>query len=182
MVDAQGFRRPTEPNLVAGPVRPWTRSVQVEVKDVGPVPDARFPNRPAQMSDGRLVTDYRPHCARNIPTGAQNATKQWMIHSADSIIQESRRRQAVRAGADQAFDAASVPPPTTVAKCTPFSCGVVPVSRAGIGRERQEGCPELFGTFSESYSTGTLKPVTRTRAYQGGRNTPRGGGGEAYNW
>lgn len=179
MVDAQGFRRATEPNLYAGPVRPWPRAVNVETKDSGPVPDSRFPERPAQMEDGRLVTDYRPRCARNIPTGAQYATKQWMIHSTDAIIQESRRRQAIRAGADQAFDATTVPPPTTVVKCTPFSCGVVPVSRSGIGREREEGCPDLFGTFAESYATGALKPVMRTQKYQGGRNTPRGGLGPA---
>lgn len=180
MVDSQNFRIPTEPNFYAGPVKPWQRTVEVKQKEVGTVPDSRFPKWAAQMNDGRLVTDYRPKCARNIPTGAQYATKQWMIHGADSIMQESRRRQAVRAGAGGDFDASAVPPAAAVAKCTPFSCGIIPVSKGGIGLERAEGCPELFGTFAESYATAGSRAVARTQRYEGGRNTPRGGDGWAY--
>jgi hypothetical protein len=36
-----------------------------------PAPDARFPGWAGPVHDGRLVTDYRPHCETNIPSKAQ---------------------------------------------------------------------------------------------------------------
>jgi hypothetical protein len=184
MVDNQNFRLPTAPNFYAGPPRPFvspfTRQPPPATPYVGSIPDPRFPQWASKMSDGRLVTDYRPKCARNIPTGTQFATRQWMQHNADSIVHASRQRQTQRTGAGTAFDMSVVPKAAAVVKCTPFSCGVIPGSRDGIGMEREEGCPDLFGTFAESRLTAAPQPAKYTQRYEGGRNTPRGGDGWAY--
>lgn len=181
MVDNQNFRLPTNPNFFAGGPRPFGAPVaSIRAPYTGPIADSRFPNWAAKMSDGRLSTDYRPKCATNIPTGAQFSTRQWMQHSAESIMAASRKRQAERAGAGNRFDESVVPSYAAVVKCTPFSCGVIPGSKDGIGIVRKEGCPDLFGTFAESSSTASPAPVARTQKYEGGRNTPRGGDGWAY--
>lgn len=184
MVDNQNFRLPTTPNFYAGPPRPFvspfTKQIAPATPYVGPIPDARFPQWAAKMSDGRLVTDYRPKCSQNIPTGTQFATRQWMQHNADSIVHASRQRQTARTGAGGGFDTSVVPSPAVLMKCTPFSCGVIPGARDGVGMERKEGCPELFGVFAESAATAAPAPANRTQRYEGGRNTPRGGDGWAY--
>ncbi len=64
-----------------------------------PAPDNRYPAYAALMSDGRLVTDYRSKCEKNVPVGKQFATHQFLVHNAESLIAESRRRQALWNGA-----------------------------------------------------------------------------------
>ena len=175
-MDAKNFRTQTAPNYYDGAANriskaPLTNATQIQTD---PTADVRFPHWAAPMSDGRLTTDYRPNCAKNVATGSQYGTKQWMIHSADSIMKESRERQARRTGAGTPFDSSVVPPPAAIVKCTPFVCAILPVSKRGIGIEREDECPSLFGTFAESGATGSSVPPSRTRRYEGGRNAPRG--------
>jgi hypothetical protein len=184
-MDMNQFRLPTQPNLVAQRPRPVPLLVPqpskpVPRKDTAPIDDPRFPGWASKMSDARLVTDYRPHCAANIPTGKQYATRQAMIHSAEEIMARSRNRHAQRVGAGQPFDSSVVPPSAATVKCTPFECGIVRPHAGGIGVSREEGVPELFGTFAVSHATAAPVESLRTKRYEGGRNTPRGGDGWAY--
>jgi hypothetical protein len=172
-MDANNFRTQTTPNYYTGAAKRISKNPVTPIQ-TEPTADARFPQWAAPMSDGRLTTDYRPNCAKNVAAGSQYGTKQWMIHSAEAIMAESRQRQTRRTGAGHPFDSSVVPPPAAIAKCTPFSCGIVPVSKDGIGLERGEGCPSLFGTFAESGETASSVSSSRTRRYEGGRNTPRG--------
>jgi hypothetical protein len=182
-MDTNQFRLSTYPNYIEKqPIAPIKRTVSqsVPTKDTGSVRDVRFPTWAAQMSDGRIQTDYRPQCSVNIPTGRQYATRQMMIHNAEKIIEKSRQRMAERTGAGGPFDSSVLPSHAVTMKCTPFECGIVETQKGGIGMERKEGCPELFGTFSASTRGALPAPVTKTKNYEGGRNTPRGGDGWAY--
>ena len=142
-------------------------------------PDNRYPAYAALMSDGRLVTDYRSKCEKNIPVGKQFATHQFMVHNADQLIGESRRRQAIWNGALFGL-AATQPLPTDVQTCTADGCTVRQTgARQGLGLERRsEGTPALFGTFEiEPTLTEQLadtRKVGVTTRFEGGRNSFRG--------
>ncbi len=180
-MDSKFFRLPTYPNFYTGvqsapPVDVRTTGTNQEL----PAPDSRFPGWGAPMSDARLVTDYQPHCARNIPAGSQFATKGWMQRNATSIIDYSRKEYADRMGATLAYDDTVVPPPAMVVDCKPGGCSrVITEAPGGIGMERGgTPCPELFGTFSYAPPGG---PNTRgeprvglTMKQEGGRNSIRG--------
>lgn len=142
---------------------------------VGPAPDSRFPGWSGPMADGRLITDWRPHCSRNIATGLQFGTTQWMQRNADDIINLSRTRQSKDAGANRGFDNTIVLPPENIVSCDINGCGYEATGLPyAIGTERQEPVPELFGTFNTN-----VRPVTQalppiTSAFEGGRNSVRG--------
>ena len=147
---------------------------------IGPAPDARFPGWAAPLADGRLVTDYRPHCNRNIPAGKQFATTLWMQRNADEIINLSRDRQSEAAGAVLGFDNTVVPPPENIVECGVFECGYYQTKQKNaIGTERREPVPDLFGTFNTDVPQVTQKLPPITRDFQGGRNSLRGRGFEA---
>lgn len=144
---------------------------------IGPAPDSRFPGWAGPMEDGRLVTDYRPHCNRNIPAGKQFATHQWMTRNATEIIGLSRQRQSEAAGAVLGFDNTIVPPADKTVQCNPMECRFFVTKQPyGIGTERREPVPDLFGTFNTDVlqQTQALPPITRT--FEGGRNSVRGRG------
>ena len=61
-------------------------------RNTEPAPDNRYPAFAAQMQDGRLVTDYRNHCSRNVPAGAQFTTKKWMIQQAITNTRDKARK------------------------------------------------------------------------------------------
>lgn len=149
-------------------------------RNTEPAPDNRYPAFAAQMQDGRLVTDYRNHCSRNVPAGAQFTTKKWMIHHADTIIAMSRQRQAEWTGAAIGL-ANTVPPPADIVHSTPFNNEVMPTNApGGIGVMRADAAaPALFGTFkinpSEAETRYNKKNIATTTYYQGGRNSLRGG-------
>ncbi len=142
-----------------------------------PAPDNRYPAYAALMSDGRLVTDYRSKCEKNVPVGKQFATHQFLVHNAETMIAESRRRQALWNGAVFGM-AATEPRPAVIQNCDADRCTIEPTGDFfGLGIERAEPVPELFGTFTvDPTSKETAKDKRRvavTTRYEGGRNTPR---------
>ena len=175
-MDSQQFRLPTYPDF-----RPITRSdfkalTKDKSVDTGPIPDNRYPEYASVMEDARLATDYRPHCAANIVSPEQgNSLRSWYQHNGDALIQVSRKRQGERAGAQYTM-ASTVPPPRQIQLCSPFECKMSRnPSRSGIGLERQETVPDLFGTFnSEPQLQKSVEREFLTQTFEGGRNTSRG--------
>ena len=175
-MDSKLFRLPQNPNFFAeqAAAAPWyTRS-----RAGAPAEDARFPGWAAPFSDGRLVTDYRPHCETNIPVKAQEKTRVWMQENAEDIIRISRERTSEITGMAYGVDMTTEPPAEVLVKCTAAGCERKATgSTLGIGVERDGAtAPELFGTWTMK----TMEPpphsqVGITRKYEGGRNTPRGG-------
>lgn len=181
-MDSQLFRITTNPNYypsINDYIAAQKARKTVESPRGGgiPAPDSRFPGWAAPLEDGRLVTDYRTHCYRDVPAGYQFATTQFIQHSAEDIITTSRRRQAEQAGAVFPFDRTVVPPPANTNTCTPMGCDLEATgARMGIGMEREGAtAPPLFGTY-------TFPPMRREPAwnvelnqkFEGGRNTVRG--------
>lgn len=179
-MDSKFFRIPTQPNYY----QDLESAPPVDVRRMGtdqefPAPDSRFPGWPAPMSDARLVTDYQPHCAKNIPAGKQFPTKHWMQNNATGVIEYNRRLFADRMGATQPFDNSVVPPPAQIVTCEKGECSIKNTDApGGIGLARAEAAvPELFGTFS--YVSAGAQPlkaaqVPLTRKQEGGRNSVRG--------
>jgi hypothetical protein len=143
------------------------------------VPDSRYPARAAALEDGRVVTDYRPQCSKNIRTGQQFHTKIWMINHAEALMEESRKRQVNGLGSSLPM-ANTVPPPAAIVHSTPFYSEVTPAYfQHGIGVERANAAaPDLFGTFSYEPSLESLrmnrKNIQTTLRQEGGRNSSRG--------
>lgn len=179
-MDSKLFRLPTSPNFYSGiaSANPFDVSNQQKQTQL-PTKDSRFPGWAAPMADGRLVTEYQNHCSRNIPTGNQFATKEWMTKNAIELIRISRERQAQQTGAIYAFDTTVVPPPSLIVKCATNDCvRILTEKDGGIGVERADAeAPELFGTWdSREWAATAPRPnVALTSVYEGGRNTPRGG-------
>ena len=176
-MDTKFFRLPTTPNLY-----PSQSPVTMDIPVMGetqqfPAPDSRFPGWAAPMSDARLVTDYRPHCLTNVPAGKQFPTKQWMQRSGSELIEYNRKVYSERMGANLPFDDSVVPPPVEIMSCKKGGCGRTATGAAGgIGIERQETVPELFGTFTYlgSGACAGAPKVALTTRQEGGRNTVRG--------
>lgn len=170
-MDSKMFRLPTSPNYY----KPAQAPVDIRQKPRSvPAPDSRFPGWPAPMSDARLVTDYMPHCSKNLPVDRQFPTKVWMQKNADDIIQFARTRAAETMGGMYEYDSSVVPKPLAVVHCTRSECSrEVTEAPGGFGVERHDGVPELFGTYSIQ-SVQSPKPVNSftTRA-EGGRNSRR---------
>jgi len=130
------------------------------------------------MEDGRLVTEYKNHCSRNIPAGQQFPTKEWMTKNAIELIRLSRERLDYQTGAIYGLDATVLPPPAVIVMCQTDDCFRIPTQlEGGIGLERADSiAPELFGTWDpvKLGATAPLPEVEVTQRYEGGRNTPRG--------
>lgn len=173
-MDAKLFRLPTNPNYYpAG--NPFDISAKGRFTQA-PSPNPRFPGYAAQMSDGRLVTDYQPECSKNVPTGRQFATKEWMVKNATEIIRVGRERYAQQTGANYE-QAETVPPPAVLVECTTADCSRRTTGApGGIGVERiGSAAPPLFGTWESNMPVAAPRPVARrTTVYEGGRNTIRG--------
>jgi hypothetical protein len=199
------FSRNTSPNLfntsAMGSEYNSARDVLFQpIKDTYPIKDTRYPAYANTMQDGRLVTDYRPQCSKNVRPGKQFYTKLWMINHATNVIEESRRRQVEWSGASLPM-ANTVPPPSHVVKSTPFYSEVQPtglkdgigVQRAhigdvplfgiasdGIGQRSKWDVP-LFGTFvyepTMSEIRANRKNIGLNQHQEGGRNSRRGGSG-----
>lgn len=187
-LDQPGFTRDTRPNLFAATsisnrldnqFRDAHKAYVPPVKDVYPARDTRFPARAAALEDGRLVTDYRPQCSKNIKTGQQFNTKLWLINHATTIMDESRKRQVEWTGASLPMSN-TVPPPASVVKSTPFYSEVQPTHlKHGLGVERANAvAPELFGTFAYAPTISEMqmnrKNIAITTHSEGGRNSHRG--------
>jgi hypothetical protein len=179
-----GFSRNTYPNLFDSPSSGTEYQSAHRVlfgpdKEITPARDVRYPAYAGTMSDGRLVTDYRPQCTKNVRPGTQFYTKHWMIQNASELMEESRRRQVEWTGATLPMSN-TVPPPASVVHSTPFESDIQPTHlRYGIGVERANAtAPPLFGTFSYeptmSERQANRKETGLTTFYEGGRNSVRG--------
>jgi len=178
-MDAQQFQKPTKPNykpvLNGNVTERAAMAAEAPAKGTEPIADPRYPQYAAIMQDGRLITDYKSHCAVNVaPSKYGNSLRAWYQHNADAIVQTSRKRQADRAGAQFAM-AATVPGPRQIQQCDKYECSFMKSANpTTIGLERVEGVPSLFGTFSDSKYMRPSSSVVQTTSYEGGRNTPRG--------
>jgi hypothetical protein len=174
-MDSKFFRKTTDPNYYAKSQHAEPR-IQPANRLSLPTQDTRFPGYAfSGAEDGRMITDYRPRCSQNVPAGSQYATKNWMVHEADSIIEVSRKRQATYTGAIYGTDNSVVPRAEMAVKCVPMGCEYSEVVAGGIGVERMDKAPELFGTFSFPTLSPPPAPKTAlTTHFEGGRNTVRG--------
>jgi len=176
-MDSKLFRLSTGPNFNA----PVQHARPVDIRTIArsqssPAPDSRFPGWAAPMADGRMVTDYQPHCQSNIPAGRQYPTVRWIQRNGERIIDANRVTSALQMGAENGLDPTVVPPPSDVMRCTRSVCERSSTGlRGGIGLERRDDVPELFGTYMVP-----LLPQARTndmmltKKYEGGRNSLRG--------
>ena len=178
-MDLDGFREAQSPFFFSQPptwlIENTVKRKEIPRKTIEPAPDNRYPGWAAPMSDGRLTTDYRPKCSLNFPTGTQFASRRFMQANAESIMNRSRQRQAELAGAGMSFDSRTVVPGSSIISCDSEMCSYYPYVENGIGVERQEQVPELFGTFAASKASiqRPAEPLITTR-YEGGRNSIRG--------
>jgi hypothetical protein len=177
-MDSKLFRLPTAPNFYSAiaTANPFDVGEQQKRSQL-PSPDSRFPGWAAPMADGRLVTEYKNHCSRNIPTGSQYATKEWMTKNASELIRISRERYSEQTGAIYGLDKSVVPPPALIVRCKTNDCDrTYTNATGGIGMERADAeAPELFGTWENEAMTSAPKAVVPlTTRFEGGRNTPRG--------
>jgi len=169
-MDSKLFRLPTKPNFY-GTASPFIDRKPSQTA----TPDSRYPGFAAQMSDGRLVTDYQPNCANNVPSDRQFATKEWMTKNATELIRIGRERQAQQNGVYRL--AATVPPPAVVVDCKADDCHRRATNApGGIGVERLDSpAPALFGTWEPNLLSAPPQTTAGiTSVYEGGRNTPRG--------
>jgi hypothetical protein len=179
-MDVNGFREPQSPWFFTQPpeylVETRVKSVEAPLKTTSPTQDTIYPGWAANMQDGRLITDYRPNCSKNIPTGQQYATKLWMQNNADTIMNISRSRNAQATGAGRSYYFKELPTKARI-HCTPEACTYTKVNPNGVGTSREEYVPALFGTFSRSSPLFGSKPDfihTSREREEGGINTVRG--------
>ena len=179
-MDSTFFRIPTQPNYYFGitsyEAKETAYKTAVSQRNTFPTSDSRFPGYNAPMADGRVATDYRPHCNENVPAGLQFPVKEWMTKNADKIMRLSRDRQARMAGAQYGDAPSVVPPPESIVTCDKVDCAYFPTdSRNGIGTERvYDKAPDLFGTFSLTRQIAPRPNVALNKTFENGRNTPRG--------
>lgn len=178
-MDSKLFRLPTKPNFYSAieSANPFEGEQQQKRTQI-PAPDNRFPGWAGPMADGRLVTEYQTHASRNIPTGRQFATKEWMTKNAIELMRISRERYAQQTGAVYPLNTTVVPPPSLSVKCATDDCvRSFTNAEGGIGMERGDTpAPDLFGTWDyRDWSTGPPAPhLGLTTVFEGGRNSPRG--------
>ena len=181
-MDINGFQEPQSPWFFTQPpttlvdIRNFDRTPEKQTTSL-PTQDNRYPGWAAHMNDGRLVTDYRSKCEVKVPTGSQFATRLFMQRNAESIMSQSRKRQAINTGAGLSYDVSTEMPAAEYVKCHTDGCkfSTAFTESPGVGTVRVEGVPPLFGTFSEKM-TSIIHPIkhTLTQVQEGGRNTVRG--------
>ena len=171
-MDKNQFRKITNPNPYAN-----YKNVNVSAKQfsipIDSAPDNRYEGWVAQMSDGRLTTDYGNNCSKNIPAGKQFPTKAWLQHNGEKVIEFSRNNQFP---VTKALDASVVPPPAQLLTTEKYESILKPTNHPlGIGVERvNSGAPDLFGTFANTTFKDKSQNPLLTKHCEGGRNTPRG--------
>lgn len=178
-MDSQQFRKATFPTfspiINEAELKKATRKIEAPEKLTASSEDVRYPGYADHMEDGRLVTDYTSHCAKNvIPSYQGNSMRHWLQNNSDAFIQVSRKRQADRAGA-QYHMADTVLGQKYFQRCDQYECSFSAAGdKRNIGLGRSEVVPELFGTFSEPRKNGPTPRIPLTTAFEGGRNTPHG--------
>ena len=181
---SQPFNNDTSPNLYDSPpygaaYRAGTNAVRTSGKDLFSARDSRYPAYSAAIDDGRMVTDYRPQCSKNVRAGYQFETKKWMIANAEQIMDETRKRQIEWSGASLPM-ASTVPPPAGIVKSNAFYSELQPTyAYQGLGTVRADSkAPDLFGTFwyapTMHEKQANRKNIATTTMHEGGRNSVRG--------
>lgn len=179
-MDVNGFREAQSPFFFTQPpetlIETQVKSVNVATRNTVPTPDNRYPGYAAMMQDGRLITDYRPNCSQNVPTGTQYPSRLWLQRNANTIISLSRDRLEKQTGAGMTYDASIELDPIAYVVCESGNCGYIPSTNPhGLGIERKDRAAPLFGTWSKSSPAyGKKDPQMLTTFYEGGRNTVRG--------
>jgi hypothetical protein len=136
-----------------------------------PADDPRYTGFAAIMNDGREFTDYRQPCQTRVEYGLQAGVKRWLVGNTDSIIKVSRDRQGQNSG--HFFGLQNLSPSAKIVQvCDPMSCKISSSDPSGLGIERSEQCPELFGTFQGSPNSQNIKNIGLNVENYGGRNTP----------
>ena len=178
-MDSHNFRKATSPNLFPkGNTSTITKAVkrmEAPLKATYPIDNPRYPGYASIMEDGRLVTDYKSHCATyGGDPRYGNSIRGFLQHNADAIVQVSRKRQAERVGA-QFKMADTVIEPRSIQKCDEYDCLF---SRnkdmKALGLNRSEPVPNLFGTFNDTTVMPPWQKIPLTTVFEGGRNTPHG--------
>ena len=177
-MDSQRFNERTAPDLTPKTSQRYTQKIvetkQVPGKMTAQIQDSRFPGYSAVMDDGRLVTDYRTHCAQNFNPKYGNAVREWMQKNAEGIRQVTRKRQMDSLGGSF-WSTTYVPPGAVTQQCTEYECTMMPTyDRNGIGLVRKERVPPLFGTYEPTSWPPAETNTALTTVFEGGRNTPRG--------
>jgi hypothetical protein len=176
-MDSKGFRLNEHAEAIFQPS--WRQVKQETTRETEatktiPVSDSRYLAYSAPMEDGRHVTDYRQACVTRSPPGTQYAVKEWTIKNADKIIDISRSRQVQNTGHAIGGTDTSISP-QSYQQCTPVKCNFYAGVPDGIGIERVEPTPELFGTFIFSPDLNTMymntKNIELTHKNEYGRNT-----------
>jgi len=163
------------PNINSQFVEEVGYKIDPPLKQTFQVDDVRYPGYGAPMADARLITDYRMHCTTNIaPPKYGNSIRSWMQRNTEGIIQTTRHRQAERYGS-YFYGAVEPMPPSIVQKCDEYECNIYNTgNKYGLGIERDERVPSLFGTFAGQTRDSPAKKTPLTSVYEGGRNTRRG--------
>uniref|UniRef100_A0A6C0API6 Uncharacterized protein n=1 Tax=viral metagenome TaxID=1070528 RepID=A0A6C0API6_9ZZZZ len=178
-MDTQRFIKPTYPDFRpkanSDILQNAERRVMVPDKRTIPVEDMRYPGYDSIMADARLVTDYKSQCEYNVvPSQYGNSFRSWLQHHADGFIQVSRHRQAQHAGSYY-YGATHPLPPKQFQRCDEFDCTFSTTDlKDGIGLQRREEVPALFGTFAAQNTEAPMKRIFLTDKFEGGRNTPHG--------
>ena len=174
-MDSKGFRLNDHATIIHKPS--WSQIKQETTRETTatktePRSDNRYLAYAAMMEDGRHVTDYRQACVTRAAPGTQFAVKQWTIHNADEIVRISRARQVQNTG--HALGSAQTELPSAVyQQCNTEKCNFYKGSSDGVGLERIEPTPPLFGTFAfpPDMMTKNVKNIKLTRYNEYGRNT-----------
>ena len=178
-MDSQRFVKPTYPDF--RPKLDWDMLKEAEKrtlvpdKRTAPVDDMRYPGYASIMADTRLVTDYKSKCEYNVvPSQYGNSFRAWLQHHGDAFVQVSRHRQAERAGSY--YHSVTHPiPPKQLQSCDEFDCSFsVTGIKDGLGLNRREEVPSLFGTFAAQKDDAPMKRIFLTEKFEGGRNTAHG--------
>lgn len=178
-MDSRYFRKQTHPTfspiINEAALAKAAKRMNAPSKNTIASEDMRYPGYAAIMDDGRLVTDYTTHCAKNVASSEQgNSLRHWLQNNTTAFIEVSRRRQADRAGA-QYHMADTYLGPKYYQKCDEYDCSFsASGERKNIGLSRREPVPELFGTFSEPREISPRRKTPLTSEFHGGRNTPHG--------
>jgi len=174
-MDLNGFREAQSPWFFSQPpteiVEVKNRAIVAPQKNTVPTQDARYAGYAAPMSDGRM-TNYRGQCEANIPTGMQYASRRFMQRNAEDLMRLARKRQAASMGTGS-YDSSTVMPPNAYVTCDAATCHISPGQSRGVGLERRERLPELFGTFSQNSASIMPTRTPLTQVEEGGRNTRR---------
>jgi len=178
-MDSKGFRLNDHAEIIHQPSKRQIKQEslrEIDSTKTIPAPDSRYPAYAARMEDGRLVTDYRQACVSRAPPGTQFAVKQWTVHNTDEIIRISRLRQVQNTGNAFGYAPTEIPPSSyqqcTTEKCHFYSSG----NPNGLGLERIEPTPELFGTFNfapDGNPARNVKHIELTKLNEYGANTSR---------